>query len=158
MFTVAILVSSDRAYKGIYEDKSGVLLKTTLTELGYNVKDLSILPDDFGMLKSKINQYVEEDINLVLTCGGTGFSPRDIIPEVTKSIIERETPGISEAIRNKSLEITPKAMLSRATSGIKNKTLIINLPGSTKGAKESLDIILPALNHGLGILLGIEDN
>ena len=133
-------------------------MKTTLTELGYNVKDLSILPDDFGMLKSKINQYIEEDINLVLTCGGTGFSPRDIIPEVTKSIIERETPGISEAIRNKSLEITPKAMLSRATSGIKNKTLIINLPGSTKGAKESLDIILPALNHGLGILLGIEDN
>lgn len=158
MFTVAILVSSDRAYKGIYEDKSGALLKTTLIELGYDVKDLSILPDDFGMLKSKINQYIEEDINLVLTCGGTGFSPRDIIPEVTKSIIERETPGISEAIRNKSLEITPKAMLSRATSGIKNKTLIINLPGSTKGAKESLDIILPALNHGLGILLGIEDN
>ncbi|MCR4660659.1 MAG: MogA/MoaB family molybdenum cofactor biosynthesis protein [Clostridia bacterium] len=158
MFTVAILVSSDRAYKGIYEDKSGALLKTTLIELGYDVKNLSILPDDFGMLKSKINQYIEEDINLVLTCGGTGFSPRDIIPEVTKSIIERETPGISEAIRNKSLEITPKAMLSRATSGIKNKTLIINLPGSTKGAKESLDIILPALNHGLGILLGIEDN
>lgn len=158
MFTAAVLVSSDRAFSGVYPDKSGAFLKEKLTELGYEVVDLTVLPDDFDKLKSKLEEYVRDEINLVFTSGGTGFSPRDVVPEATKAVIDREVPGVSEAIRAKSFEITKKAMLSRATSGIKNKTWIINLPGSRKAVEESLEIVAPVLEHGLGILLGIDDN
>lgn len=158
MFTAAVLVSSDRAFKGVYPDKSGVYLKEELARLGYNVVDCSVVPDDFDTLKEKLENYVKDEINLVLTSGGTGFSPRDVVPEATKAVIDREVPGVSEAIRAKSLEITKNAMLSRATSGLKNKTWIINLPGSRKAVEESLEIIAPVLEHGLGILLGIADN
>ncbi len=158
MFTAAILVSSDRAASGVYADKSGAYLKERLAELGYDVVDLTILPDDFDKLKNKLEEYVKNEINLVFTSGGTGFSPRDVVPEATKAVIDREVPGVSEAIRAKSLEITKNAMISRATSGIKNKTWIINLPGSRKAVEESLDIVAPVLEHGLGILLGIADN
>ena len=158
MFTAAVLVSSDRAFSGIYPDKSGAFLKEKLAELGYHVVDLTVLPDDFDKLKSKLEEYVKDEINLVFTSGGTGFSPRDVVPEATKAVIDREVPGVSEAIRAKSFEITKKAMLSRATSGIKNKTWIINLPGSRKAVEESLEIVAPILEHGLGILLGIDDN
>lgn len=158
MFTAAVLVSSDRAFSGVYPDKSGAFLKEKLAELGYHVVDLTVLPDDFDKLKSKLEEYVKDEINLVFTSGGTGFSPRDVVPEATKAVIDREVPGVSEAIRAKSFEITKKAMLSRATSGIKNKTWIINLPGSRKAVEESLEIVAPILEHGLGILLGIDDN
>ena len=158
MFTAAVLVSSDRAFSGVYPDKSGAFLKEKLTELGYEVVDLTVLPDDFDKLKSKLEEYVRDEVNLVFTSGGTGFSPRDVVPEATKAVIDREVPGVSEAIRAKSFEITKKAMLSRATSGIKNKTWIINLPGSRKAVEESLEIVAPVLEHGLGILLGIDDN
>ena len=158
MFTAAVLVSSDRAANGVYPDKSGTFLKEKLTELGYEVVDLTVLPDDFDKLKSKLEEYVKDEINLVFTSGGTGFSPRDVVPEATKAVVDREVPGVSEAIRAKSFEITKKAMLSRATSGIKNKTWIINLPGSRKAVEESLEIVAPVLEHGLGILLGIDDN
>ena len=158
MFTAAVLVSSDRAFSGVYPDKSGAFLKEKLAELGYNVVDLTVLPDDFDKLKSKLEEYVKDEVNLVFTSGGTGFSPRDVVPEATKAVIDREVPGVSEAIRAKSFEITMKAMLSRATSGIKNKTWIINLPGSRKAVEESLEIVAPVLEHGLGILLGIDDN
>ena len=158
MFTAAVLVSSDRAFSGVYPDKSGAFLKEKLTELGYEVVDLTVLPDDFDKLKSKLEEYVRDEINLVFTSGGTGFSPRDVVPEATKAVIDREVPGVSEAIRAKSFEITKKAMLSRATSGFKNKTWIINLPGSRKAVEESLEIVAPVLEHGLGILLGIDDN
>ena len=158
MFTAAVLVSSDRAFSGVYPDKSGAFLKEKLTELGYEVVDLTVLPDDFDKLKSKLEEYVRDEINLVFTSGGTGFSPRDVVPEATKAVIDREVPGVSEAIRAKSFEITKKAMLSRATSGIKNKTWIINLPGSRKAVEESLEIVAPVLEHGLGILRGIDDN
>ena len=158
MFTAAVLVSSDRAFSGVYPDKSGAFLKEKLAELGYNVVDLTVLPDDFDKLKSKLEEYVKDEVNLVFTSGGTGFSLRDVVPEATKAVIDREVPGVSEAIRAKSFEITKKAMLSRATSGIKNKTWIINLPGSRKAVEESLEIVAPVLEHGLGILLGIDDN
>ena len=158
MFTAAVLVSSDRAFSGVYPDKSGAFLKEKLAELGYNVVDLTVLPDDFDKLKSKLEEYVKDEVNLVFTSGGTGFSPRDVVPDATKAVIDREVPGVSEAIRAKSFEITKKAMLSRATSGIKNKTWIINLPGSRKAVEESLEIVAPVLEHGLGILLGIDDN
>ena len=158
MFTAAVLVSSDRAFSGVYPDKSGAFLKEKLAELGYKVVDLTVLPDDFDKLKTKLEEYVRDEVNLVFTSGGTGFSPRDVVPEATKAVIDREVPGVSEAIRAKSFEITKKAMLSRATSGIKNKTWIINLPGSRKAVEESLEIVAPVLEHGLGILLGIDDN
>ena len=158
MYRVAVLVSSDRAYKGVYEDKSGAFLKEKMTEEGYDVACVDILPDDFSLLKEKLLSYVERGIHLVLTTGGTGFADRDVLPEATKAVVERETPGISEAIRAKSLVLTPHAMLSRATAGIKEKTLIINLPGSRKAVEESLSFILPALPHGLGVLNGTSDN
>ena len=158
MFTAAILVSSDRAFNGVYQDKSGTFLKEKLIENGYNVVDLCILPDEYTQIKEKLNEYINQGVNLVLTSGGTGFSQRDVVPEATKDVIEKEVPGISEAIRQKSLEITKNAMLSRATSGIKNNTWIINLPGSRKAVEESLEVILPVFEHGLGILLGIADN
>lgn len=158
MYKVAVLVSSDRAYNGTYPDKSGAYLKEKMTAEGYDVTDLTVLPDDFDKLKRKLEEYVAQGVSLVLTTGGTGFAERDVMPEVTKSVIDKETPGVSEAIRSKSLAITPHAMLSRATAGIKNKTWIINLPGSRKAVEESLSFILPALSHGLGILTGTADN
>ena len=158
MFSVAILVSSDRAYNGVYPDKSGAYIRDKMINEGYDVVDLTILPDDFDLLKNRLEKYVEDGVNLVFTTGGTGFSERDVVPEVTKSVIDKETPGISEAIRAKSLSITPHGMLSRAVAGIKNKTLIVNLPGSVKAVGESIDVVLPALRHGLGILLGTADN
>ena len=158
MYTVAVLVSSDRAYAGVYPDKSGAYLQDKMQKEGYDVVDLTILPDDYSRLKDKLSEYVARGINLVLTSGGTGFAERDGMPEATKAVIDRETPGVSEAIRTKSLAITDHAMLSRATSGIKNKTWIINLPGSRKAVEESLSFILGALSHGLGILNGTADN
>ena len=158
MYTVAILVSSDRAYRGDYPDTSGAYLKEKMTAEGYDVVDLTVLPDDFDLLKEKLLSYVDKDVDLVLTSGGTGFADRDVMPEVTKSVIDKETPGVSEAIRMKSYEITPHAVLSRAVSGIKKKTWIINLPGSRKAVEESLSFILAALQHGLGILNGTSDN
>lgn len=158
MYSVAVLVSSDRAYNGVYPDKSGAYIRDKMTAEGYEVTDLTVLPDDFDRLKNQLEKYVREGVSLVFTTGGTGFAVRDVTPEATKAVVERETPGISEAIRAKSLTITPHGMLSRAVSGIKEKTLIINLPGSVKAVAESLDVVLPALRHGLGILTGTADN
>ena len=158
MYTVAVLVSSDRAYKGEYPDKSGAYLREKMTAEGYDVVDLTVLPDDYDLLREKLLSYVDRGVHLVLTTGGTGFAERDVMPEVTESVIDRETPGVSEAVRMRSLEITPHAMLSRAVAGIKRKTWIINLPGSRKAVEESLSFILGALPHGLGILNGVSDN
>lgn len=158
MYTVAVLVSSDRAYKGEYPDKSGAYLREKMTAEGYDVVDLTVLPDDYDLLREKLLSYVDRGVHLVLTTGGTGFAERDVMPEVTKSVIDRETPGVAEAVRMRSLEITPHAMLSRAVAGIKRKTWIINLPGSRKAVEESLSFILGALPHGLGILNGVSDN
>jgi len=158
MFSAAVLVSSDRAFSGVYPDKSGAFLRDKLGEMGYDVVDLCILPDEFELLRDKLQSYVDSGVNLVLTTGGTGFAPRDVVPEATKAVVERDVPGISEAIRAGSLAITPKAMLSRAVAGIKDCTLIINLPGSRKAVEESLAIVAPVLEHGLGILLGEADN
>ena len=158
MITVAVLVSSDRAFNGVYPDKSGQYLREKMTAEGYSVSYVDILPDDYEKLKDKLDFYVERGIDLVLTTGGTGFAERDVRPEVTKAVIDRETPGVCEAIRAASMSITPHAMLSRAVSGIKIKTWIINLPGSLKAVRESLDVILPAIPHGVGIIKGAADN
>lgn len=155
MFTVGIITSSDKGYQGEREDKSGQVIEEIVSQNGFKVIKKVILPDEKDLLeKEMINMCDNLGVNLLLTTGGTGFSKRDITPEATKSVIEREALGIVEAIRFYSLQITKRAMLSRATSGIRKNTLIINLPGSPKACKESLDFVLDDVKHGIEILLG----
>ena len=155
MFTVGIITSSDKGYEGLREDKSGATIEKIVIEKGFNVVKKVILPDEKEMLqKEMINMADNLKVNLILTTGGTGFSKRDITPEATKAIIDREAPGIVEAIRYFSLQITKRAMLSRAVSGIRKDTLIVNLPGSPKACNEALDFVLDDIKHGLEILLG----
>ncbi|MCQ2409342.1 MAG: MogA/MoaB family molybdenum cofactor biosynthesis protein [Clostridia bacterium] len=154
----AVIVASDTCYSGENEDKSGEKIAEIMSGAGYELYEKVILPDEKDMLADKMREYSEKNIPLVLTTGGTGFSERDVTPEATKAVIDKETLGIAEAIRLKSLEKTDKAMLSRATAGIAKKTLIINLPGSVKAVTESLEVILGAVGHGLDIMLGEASN
>lgn len=155
MYTAAIVTSSDKGYVGKRNDESGLLIKEILENSGFKVVSYVVLPDEKEALEKEfVRLSDDEGVNLVISTGGTGFSKRDVTPEATKNIIEKETPGISEAIRYFSLQITKRAMLSRATSGIRKDTLIINLPGSPKACKESLDFILDTVVHGLDIMLG----
>lgn len=157
MYTVGIITSSDKGYAGEREDKSGAVIEKIVKEKGFKVERKVIVPDEREMLKKEfIHMSDELNLNLILSTGGTGFSKRDITPEATKEVIERETPGISEAIRFFSLQVTKRAMLSRAVSGIRGNTLIVNLPGSPKACEEALDFVLDELIHGIGILLGKE--
>ncbi len=155
MKRAAIITASDSGYRGEREDLSGPAIKEILEREGYEVISMDILPDDQVMLAGKLQEIADsEKAELILTTGGTGFSERDVIPEATEEVIERKVPGIPEAIRAYSMTITKRAMLSRATAGIRGKTLIINLPGSPKAVRESLEYIIDALAHGLEILSG----
>ena len=155
MYTVGIITSSDKGYAGEREDKSGEVVRGLVEAAGFTVVKQIILPDDKEMLASEFKVMCDElKVNLVLSTGGTGFSKRDITPEATKEVIEREAPGICEAIRMYSMQITKRAMLSRAVSGIRKDTLIVNLPGSPKACKEALDYALNDIKHGIDILLG----
>lgn len=154
-FKAAIITSSDSGYAGEREDKSGPLIREILEENGYEVVHSILLPDERELLAKEMARIADEGLaELVLTTGGTGFSLRDCMPEATADIAERMVPGIPEAMRAYSMTITPRAMLSRAAAGIRRSTLIINLPGSPKAVRESLEYILPALKHGLEILTG----
>lgn len=155
MYTVGIVTSSDKGYAGEREDKSGAVIKEIVESKGFEVVRYVVLPDEKEMLAEEFKHMADDlGVNLILSTGGTGFSVRDITPEATKSVIERETPGICEAIRYFSLQITKRAMLSRAVSGIRKNTLIVNLPGSPKACKEALDFVLDDIKHGIDILLG----
>lgn len=155
MYTVGIITSSDKGYAGEREDKSGAVIKEIVEANGFVVKKYVVLPDDKEMLsKEFIHMCDDLEVNLILSTGGTGFSKRDITPEATKAVIEREAPGICEAIRWYSLQITKRAMLSRAVSGIRKNTLIVNMPGSPKACVEALEFVLDDLKHGIDILLG----
>ena len=155
MKRAAIITASDSGYGGEREDLSGPAIKEILEREGYEVISMDILPDDQVMLAGKLQEIADsEKAELILTTGGTGFSERDITPEATEEVIERKVPGIPEAIRAYSMTITKRAMLSRATAGIRGKTLIVNLPGSPKAVRESLEYIIDALAHGLEILSG----
>ena len=155
MKRAAIITASDSGYRGEREDLSGPVIKEILEREGYEVISMDILPDDQVMLAGKLQEIADsEKAELILTTGGTGFSERDVIPEATEEVIERKVPGIPEAIRAYSMTITKRAMLSRATAGIRGKTLIVNLPGSPKAVRESLEYIIDALAHGLEILSG----
>ena len=155
MYRTGIMTLSDKGSQGLREDKSGPLIQTMLESSGiYEVVKTIILPDDIETIKNALIDWADnDDLDLILTTGGTGFSQRDWTPEATMAVCDRMAPGIPEAMRYASLQITPKAMLSRAAAGIRKKTLIINLPGSPKAVKENLEAILPALDHGLEMLL-----
>jgi len=155
---VAILTSSDRAAAGAYADLSGpALLELVTSALDADVAALRILPDDREQLAGQLRTWADTGANgnaldLILVTGGTGFAPRDVTPEATRDVIEKEAPGLAEVMRMTSLQHTPHAMLSRAVCGIRGRTLIINLPGSPRGATENLRAILPALPHAIALL------
>ena len=154
-FTAAVVTLSDKGAKGEREDKSGPAIQELLEKEGYRVVETLLLPDGKQPLSKELCRLADQrQVNVIFTTGGTGFSERDLTPEATVDVCDRMANGIADAIRQYSLTITGRAMLSRAVSGIRKKTLIINLPGSPKAVKESLEYVLPQLEHGLGILLG----
>ena len=148
-----ILTISDRSARGERPDESGPALQREILSQGWEVIRSAILPDDLIPLRDQLAQWCDSgEIDVLLTTGGTGFSPRDITPEATQSVTERPAPGLAEAMRAASLRITPHAMLSRAFAGIRKRTLIINLPGSPKAALENLEVIKPVLPHAIQLL------
>lgn len=154
-FRAAILTVSDRGYTGLRTDASGPMLAGMLRQAGYEVVIQEILPDERAMLTGRMRAICDGHLaDLLVTTGGTGFAPRDITPEATLEIAERQAPGIAEAMRMGSLMKTPRAMLSRGVSVLRGRTLVLNLPGSPKGARENLETVLPTLEHGLAILTG----
>lgn len=151
---IGILTISDKGAKGEREDRSGPAIRQVMEAAGAEVVRSGIVPDEQDDIKAALTAWSDEGLDIILTTGGTGFSPRDWTPEATRAVIEREAPGISEAIRRAGMEKTPTAMLSRAVSGIRKATLIINLPGSERSVRESLEAVLPALPHAVEILKG----
>ncbi|MFH0976640.1 MAG: molybdopterin adenylyltransferase [Spirochaetota bacterium] len=154
MITIAIITVSDRSSQGLREDLSGPEIKKWAVSQGYEVVSESIVPDEADKIKKKLIEYSDAGCDLILTTGGTGFAPRDVTPEATKAVIERETPGFGEAMRAQSLLITPHAMLSRATAGIRKQSIIINLPGSPKAVRENLASVEKAITHAVRLLKG----
>ena len=149
----AVLTISDRSYLGQREDASGPVLVEKAQEAGWELVTTQTVPDDFDAIRNCLIQWCDQEkIDLILTTGGTGFSSRDITPEATHSVIHRFAPGLAEAMRQKSLEKTPHAMLSRGITGIRTHTLIINLPGSPKAASENLDVVIPVVPHAIELL------
>ena len=154
-YTAAVITVSDKGYRGEREDTSGPNLCAILKERGYEVVYTAIVPDDAQLIKKELILCADEKgIALVLTTGGTGFSPRDITPEATMEVVQRPTPGIPEAMRAESMKITPKGCLSRSAAGIRNRTLIVNLPGSKKASQENILAVIDPVEHGLEMLLG----
>jgi len=153
MYTAAVITISDKGYRGERVDTSGPNLVEILKSKGFDVVYTSIIPDEKDMIKEELVKCSDElNIALVLTTGGTGFSPRDITPEATMEVVERPTPGIPEAMRYESLKITPKGCLSRSAAGIRGRSLIINLPGSKKASQENILAVIDPVAHGLDML------
>ena len=153
MYTAAVITVSDKGYRGERVDTSGPNLVQILKERGFDVAYTAMVPDESGMIQAELRKCADElGIALVLTTGGTGFSPRDITPEATLAVVERLTPGIPEAMRAESMRITPKGCLSRSIAGIRRRSLIINLPGSKKAAEENILAVIDPVAHGLDML------
>ncbi|MEG1578668.1 MAG: molybdopterin-binding protein [Oscillospiraceae bacterium] len=158
-FKTAIVTVSDSGFEGTRKDQSGPALEQLLKGQHYPVVSTTIVPDDEAQIASELTRLCDENLaDFILTTGGTGLSPRDVTPEATRSVFDRDVPGISEAMRASSMQITPRGMLSRGVSGIRKGTLIVNLPGSPKAATECLSAILPAMDHALASLKGTVTN
>lgn len=153
MVKIAVICVSDRSNKGEREDLSGPAITKELCDVAQTVEYVCV-PDEIEMIKDEIIRLCETDVSVVITTGGTGFAPRDVTPEATLAVADKEAPGISEALRYESVKITPAAMLSRGRSVIRNNTLIVNFPGSPKAAAECAQIIKPVLVHASNVLAG----
>jgi molybdenum cofactor synthesis domain-containing protein len=150
---VAVITISDRSSRGERPDSSGPVLVEEVLKAGWKVSTTQIIPDDFEIIRNTLVDLCDHAMaDLILTTGGTGFSSRDVTPEATLSVVDRQAPGIAEAMRYESLKITPHAMLSRAVAGIRKKTLIINFPGSPKAARENFNVVKPVLPHAVELL------
>lgn len=157
LFQVGLVTVSDRSASGERPDETGPALKQMIEgALQSRVADARIVQDDIDQIRQALIELCERGLDLVLTAGGTGFASRDVTPEATRQVIERPTPGLDEAMRAASLQVTPRAMLSRGVSGIRGTTLIVNLPGSPKGSRENLGVLIPVLPHALGLLRGTD--
>ncbi len=155
MATAAAITVSDKGYAGEREDRSGPLLAELLAALGLDVTVTAIVPDDQGRIEALLRDLCDRDlVDLVITTGGTGAAPRDVTPEATRAVITREMPGLVELVRFEGLKKTPLSVLSRGVSGIRGRTLIINLPGSPKAVREGMEALAPVLPHALQMLLG----
>jgi molybdenum cofactor synthesis domain-containing protein len=157
MIRTAIVTLSDKGSRGERMDESGKVIQEMIASIGAEARSYEILPDDEALIKETLVRLADSgDIDLVLTTGGTGVSPRDVTPEATRAVIDRELPGMAEAMRAESLKKTPHAMISRAVAGIRKRTIIINLPGSPRAVRENLAVILPALPHAVEKIKGCE--
>jgi molybdopterin adenylyltransferase len=155
MFKVGILTISDKGSRGERQDKSGEAIREILSSIDTRIVNYDIVPDEKELIVSKLVKWVDEDaLDVLLTTGGTGLTPRDVTPEATLDVVDKIVPGFAEAMRAESLKKTPMAMLSRAVAGTRGKCLIINLPGSTKAVRECLEVILPAMPHAVETLKG----
>ena len=155
MRQAAILTISDKGFRGEREDISGPMVRESLDNAGFSVAYVEILPDDQQLIEERLCRLADQaSFDLVVTTGGTGVSPQDVTPDATLAVIDKQIPGMAEAMRAASLKKTPHAILSRAVAGIRGETLIINLPGSVKGARENLQVVLPALQHALEKIQG----
>ena len=158
MFKASVITVSDKGFRGEREDTAGPLAVSMLKEAGYEVIAQTIVPDERPLIEAELRRHADElKANLILTSGGTGFSKRDVTPEATIAVCDRLAPGIPEAMRAYCLNITNRAMLSRAQAGLYHDSLIVNLPGSPKAVRENLEPVLPALEHGLQMLLGTKN-
>ena len=154
MITVGVLTISDGASKGERQDLSGEMIRSLVAQMPDAVISAgAIVPDEVELIAAKLREWSDEQLNLILTTGGTGLAPRDVTPEATLSVLEREAPGIAEAMRVNSLQYTRMAMISRGVAGVRGRTLIINLPGSPKAVKECLEYIMPVLPHAINLLI-----
>ena len=157
MYHAAVLTVSDRVSRGERPDEGGPLVAELLKNAGYEVVRTDVVPDEQVQIEAALRQMADDgDIQLLVTTGGTGFAPRDVTPEATLAVADRNAPGIAEAMRYHSLSITPRGMLSRGVSVLRGKTLIVNLPGSPKAVQENLEYILPSLEHGVRIAAGLD--
>lgn len=156
MYRVAVITMSDKGARGEREDTSGRTVRELVEAQGWKVEHFRVVSDDPDTITEVLLEVAKSGVDLVLTTGGTGLGPRDNTPEATLSVIEREVPGIAEAMRFETFKISPRSILSRGVAGIRGKTLIVNLPGSPKAVRECMAVILPVIDHGLAVLTGRE--
>ena len=154
MKRAAVITVSTRAAAGVYPDEAGPVVADLLRDAGFDVVDVGVVPDGRAIVASAIRAACDDDLDLVVTCGGTGLNPNDETPEATADVIDRPVPGIAEAMRSASLQVTPMAMLSRGVSGVRGSTLVLNLPGSPKAGRENLQAVLGVLDHAVDQLRG----